>query len=118
MSSAKLARTIKALKEIVQRSSSTRWPGNSEAFELVCVTIHNLAKEALTDVGRPWSIVERMRAKGELPRKPKKRKPLERCAASVGDGECYHKDCPQNRDGEPMKTGRTCPLPWGSREEE
>lgn len=26
------------------------------------------------------------------------------------DGECSHKDCPQLRDGEPGKTGRSCPL--------
>ncbi len=26
------------------------------------------------------------------------------------DGDCIWKDCPQNRDGEPMKNGRHCPL--------
>lgn len=26
------------------------------------------------------------------------------------DGDCYHKSCPQLRDGEPVKTGRHCPL--------
>lgn len=26
------------------------------------------------------------------------------------DGDCYWKDCPQKRDGEPEKTGRHCPL--------
>lgn len=26
------------------------------------------------------------------------------------DGECGWKDCPQIRDGEPKKTGRSCPL--------
>lgn len=28
-----------------------------------------------------------------------------RCRASMSDGECYHKDCPE-------KTGETCILPW------
>jgi len=37
---------------------------------------------------------------------------LTHCEASMGDGECIHDACPQTRDGEPMKTGRTCPLPW------
>lgn len=26
------------------------------------------------------------------------------------DGECFWKDCPQLKDGEPAKTGRHCPL--------
>lgn len=26
------------------------------------------------------------------------------------DGDCTWEDCPQNRDGEPMKSGRHCPL--------
>ena len=26
------------------------------------------------------------------------------------DGECFWKECPQERDGEPAKTGRHCPL--------
>jgi hypothetical protein len=35
-----------------------------------------------------------------------------RCHASPGDGECFWKGCPQVKEGEPEKTGRTCPLPW------
>jgi hypothetical protein len=27
-----------------------------------------------------------------------------------GDGDCNWKECPQERDGEPGKTGRHCPL--------
>lgn len=27
-----------------------------------------------------------------------------------GDGECYWPNCPQERDGEPSKSGRNCPL--------
>ncbi len=42
---------------------------------------------------------------------------LKRCQASHGDGECIAKMCPQTRDGEPMKSGRTCPLPWAGDEE-
>ena len=37
-------------------------------------------------------------------------KELTTCQAGT-DGECYHPMCPQNRDGEPMKSGRFCPLP-------
>lgn len=36
-------------------------------------------------------------------------KPLTGCAANR-DGECFHSQCPQLRDGEPMKSGRHCPL--------
>ncbi len=34
---------------------------------------------------------------------------LVRCA-SDNDGDCVHKECPQLRDGEPAKSGRSCPL--------
>lgn len=34
---------------------------------------------------------------------------LIRCAAGQ-HGECCHEQCPQNRDGEPMRSGRHCPL--------
>lgn len=44
------------------------------------------------------------------PEKPKQaRLPLAHCAASR-DGECNHEECPQNRDGEPEKSGRHCPI--------
>ena len=33
----------------------------------------------------------------------------ERCHAGK-DGDCIHKNCPQNRDGEPGKSGRDCPF--------
>lgn len=37
---------------------------------------------------------------------------------SASDGECYWEDCPQLRDGEPAKTGRSCPLyPWHHQED-
>lgn len=29
---------------------------------------------------------------------------------SQRDGDCNWQHCPQNKDGEPMKTGRHCPL--------
>lgn len=32
------------------------------------------------------------------------------CHATRDDGDCDWADCPQNRDGEPGKTGRHCPL--------
>jgi hypothetical protein len=32
-----------------------------------------------------------------------------RCAAN-NDGDCDHRDCPQLRDGEPVKSGRHCPF--------
>lgn len=37
-------------------------------------------------------------------------KPLEFCHAGR-DGECNHPNCPQLRDNEPYKSGRSCPLP-------
>ena len=33
----------------------------------------------------------------------------EHCHAGQ-DGDCIWEHCPQNRDGEPMKSGRHCPL--------
>lgn len=35
--------------------------------------------------------------------------PPEKCAANR-DGDCTHPFCPQNLEGEPMKSGRHCPL--------
>lgn len=46
---------------------------------------------------------------GEDPNKPIIDKELQTCQ-SGNDGECYHELCLQNRDGEPEKTGRSCPL--------
>lgn len=36
----------------------------------------------------------------------------ERCHA-CRDGDCIDDRCPQNRDGEPVKSGRHCPLDVG-----
>lgn len=47
-------------------------------------------------------------------RKPEPAPP--RCHAAR-DGDCDWTECPQNRDGEPQRSGRTCPLPWGWGEE-
>lgn len=41
---------------------------------------------------------------------------LDHCAAGR-DGDCTHPQCPQNRDGEPMKSNRHCPLDTGSEED-
>lgn len=35
------------------------------------------------------------------------------CRASKDGEECHSDECPQERDGEPMKTGRHCPLDLG-----
>lgn len=44
------------------------------------------------------------------PAEQRKPRPLDgRCAAD-SDGDCTHPDCPQLRDGEPEKTGRSCPI--------
>ena len=37
-------------------------------------------------------------------------RPGQFCHATRDDGDCVWADCPQNRDGEPAKTGRHCPL--------
>ena len=42
---------------------------------------------------------------------------LTMCQAGM-DGECNHPNCPQNRDDEPHKSGRSCPLPHWSDDEE
>lgn len=33
------------------------------------------------------------------------------------DGECFWEKCPQIRDGEPKRSGRSCPLRWLEDEE-
>ena len=40
---------------------------------------------------------------------PYQKLPLVRCAAGR-DGDCFHPQCPQHRDGEPVKSGRHCPI--------
>lgn len=37
-------------------------------------------------------------------------RPLNGKCASASDGDCNHPDCPQTRDDEPNRTGRSCPL--------
>ena len=38
------------------------------------------------------------------------RRKLKHCQAGL-DGECVSGSCPQRLDGEPSKTGRSCPIP-------
>jgi len=40
---------------------------------------------------------------------------LETCHAGK-DGDCNWKDCPQNREGEPERTGRHCPYDFDDEE--
>ncbi len=40
---------------------------------------------------------------------PRREQTLFHCAADR-DGDCTHPECPQLRDGEPTKSGRSCPL--------
>ena len=40
---------------------------------------------------------------------PRRDQPIKRCA-SDSDGDCTHPSCPQNRDNEPTRSGRSCPL--------
>lgn len=47
-----------------------------------------------------------------------KKQELKQCQAARSDGECSHPDCPQRRDGEPQRSGRTCPLPWWTGDDE
>lgn len=42
-------------------------------------------------------------------------KPLVRCQASMGDGECIHEKCPASVKGD--RLFGTCPLPWADRDE-
>lgn len=48
-------------------------------------------------------------ADSPLPTASRSPSPLRHCAAAR-DGECLHGQCPQNRDAEPAKSGRHCPL--------
>lgn len=46
---------------------------------------------------------------------------VNRCANDIGchagtDGDCYWSECPQIKDGEPRKSGRSCPL-WNPSED-
>lgn len=44
--------------------------------------------------------------------------PVDQMCHAGKDGECTWSKCPQDRDGEPEKTGRFCPLPgWGDEDE-
>jgi hypothetical protein len=45
------------------------------------------------------------------------RYPLHTHCHSSRDGDCDWKYCPQNMDGEPMKSGRHCPLDIRDRED-
>lgn len=47
--------------------------------------------------------------------KPEAKRPM--CHAGM-DGDCFWKECPQNRDNEPATTGRHCPLPHWTDDEE
>lgn len=42
-------------------------------------------------------------------RQRRQAKPLTSCAADR-DGDCDHPQCPQLRDAEPAKSGRSCPM--------
>lgn len=40
--------------------------------------------------------------------------PVDQMCRAGKDGECNWCNCPQERDGEPARSGRFCPLPgWG-----
>lgn len=49
------------------------------------------------------------RAGHERRKRKQMKEPLTSCK-SGRDGECFHPNCPQIRDGEPEKSGRSCPL--------
>lgn len=40
---------------------------------------------------------------------PRRDQPITRCASGC-DGDCDHPSYPQNRDNEPLRSGRSCPL--------
>jgi hypothetical protein len=62
---------------------------------------------------------ELMKNLDRLEKLTEERKQLEKQLTSCqadSDGECNHPLCPQIRDGEPEKTGRSCPL-WTQHED-
>lgn len=40
---------------------------------------------------------------------PRRDQPITSCASDC-DGDCDHPSCPQSRDNEPARSGRSCPL--------
>ncbi len=63
-------------------------------------------REKLRPRGKTWAEVEAMAKAAEVPN----------CHAGQ-DGECNWQHCPQNRDGEPATSGRSCPL-WNTETDE
>ncbi len=129
------AKALAAAVQTIELYAFDSDPTNIEAFALIvrCMqpkTMH-LAYQAIAHV-MDWSDRSRIWKMAKLPeiRVPKalhdsshaagtilivNRQPvasftLTSCQAGQ-DGECFHPFCPQNRDKEPAKTGRFCPLP-------
>lgn len=74
------------------RMNHTHDPGGC----LVCTLLHDAARDIRALAPHPEPT-------------PGPRVPLTSCAAG-SDGDCYHTECPQIRDGEPERSHRHCPL--------
>ncbi len=99
-------------RRVIQQALDGDWPGGMStelAEELLvehrkgCSNLHCVTKKPdyLTELGV-------METKGGWARD------LGQCM-SDSDGDCEWPACPQNRDGEPMATGRDCPRVWPER---
>lgn len=87
----------------------------NERLEVAGAEVERLRAELDKVAARAMGVLPAPSGKaGEL--LPWQRLPLVRCAAGR-DGDCYHPDCPQVREGEPGKSGRSCPL-WEPAKEE
>ncbi len=64
---------------------------------------HDLIRLLAEQSAETWLLQQ-----ASMPPKPAQL-PLTHCAANR-DGDCDHQQCPQLRDGEPVKSGRRCPL--------
>lgn len=85
-------------------SHGVSWLDDCEQCALVSAREVVAHYGALVDEAR--AVIRRSEPKQPIPRSTPR---LVYCAASQ-DGECSHSKCPQLRDGEPMKSGRHCPL--------
>jgi hypothetical protein len=85
---------------------------------LVCASVINAYLHMIRlDAKRRANVIRELRLGPNGPEPVKWEAPFDgRCGASK-DGECGKSWCPQLRDGEPVKSGRHCPLDMGSEDD-
>jgi hypothetical protein len=77
---------------------------------LVCASVINAYQHMIRlSHDNRAKVISELRLGPNGPEQAKVERPLTGCAADR-DGECSHSQCPQLRDGEPVRSGRHCPL--------